>query len=92
MEQGRRSATFARVVAPLTIVSDIARGVVREPRFGAGEGLRLWNSTLLHKLTLGDGKFFCHRTTAYIAGRQMKGWIPDTVCQCVSLSFEYLLQ
>ncbi len=59
MEQGRRSATFARVVAPLTIVSDIARGVVREPRFGAGEGLRLWNSTLLHKLTLGDGKFFC---------------------------------
>ena len=59
MEQGKRSATFARVVAPLTIASDLARGVVREPRFGASEGVRLWNSTLLHKLTLGDGKFRC---------------------------------
>ncbi|MCC6709635.1 MAG: hypothetical protein IT492_18945 [Gammaproteobacteria bacterium] len=64
IEQGKRSPGFARAVAPLTIATDLARGVVREPRFGASEGLRLWNFKLRHQLSQGDGEFSCEKQKA----------------------------
>ena len=42
IEQGVRNAGFAKTIAPLTVATDLARGVVRTPRFGASESLRLW--------------------------------------------------
>lgn len=64
IEQGKRSHGFAQAVAPLSIATDLARGVVREPRFGASEGLRLWNFKLRNKIMPGNGEFSCEKQKA----------------------------